>query len=265
MSASALLPLDMTKLVPLVTGGGSGIGLGLVEEFLKRGSPKVLITGRRLAVLQKVADTYPGKVFFLQSDAGSAKDREALLEWVKAEHSDCNALINNAGIQRRIPMSQDTADWQERAAEIEINLNGPIHLCTIFIPYFLSKTNETTVLATVSSALAFVPLGAGPVYSATKAGMHNYTMGLRYSLEDTKVRVLEIIPPAVKSNLGGSHDFGEDLNEYVVATMDRLEAGELEVGFNMSEKARLADRATLDDMMLSLCNNMKVQKFSQDE
>jgi uncharacterized oxidoreductase len=165
MSAAVLVPIEMAVMVPLVTGGGSGIGLGLVEEFLKRGSPKVLITGRRLDVLQKVAETYPGKIFFLQSDAGSAKDREALLEWVKAEHSDCNALINNAGVQRRIPMSQDTADWQERVAEIEINLNGPIHLCTIFTPYFLSKTNETTLLANVSSGLAFVPLPAGPVYS----------------------------------------------------------------------------------------------------
>lgn len=265
MSAATLVPIEMAIMVPLVTGGGSGIGLGLVEEFLKRGSPKVLITGRRLDVLQKVAETYPGKVFFLQSDAGSAKDREALLEWVKAEHSDCNALINNAGIQRRIPMSQDTADWQERVAEIEINVNGPIHLCTIFTPYFLSKTNETTLLANVSSGLAFVPLPAGPVYSATKAAIHNYTMSLRYSLEDTKVRVLEIIPPAVKSNLGGSHDFGEELDEYVAATMDRVEAGELEVGYKMSDKGRLADRATLDGMMQYICNSMKVPKFIQDE
>ena len=110
MSAAARVPIELSIIVPLVTGGGSGIGLGLVEEFLKRGSPKVLITGRRLDVLQKVSETYPGKVFFKQSDAGSANDREALLEWVKAEHSDCNALINNAGIQRRIPMSKDTAD-----------------------------------------------------------------------------------------------------------------------------------------------------------
>lgn len=150
-------------------------------------------------------------------------------------------------------MSQDTADWQERVAEIEINLNGPIHLCTIFTPYFLSKINETTLLANVSSGLAFIPLCAGPVYSATKAAIHNFTMSLRYSLEDTKVRVLEMIPPAV--------DFGEELDEYVAAAMDRVEAGELEVGYKMSDKGRLADRATLDGMMQYLCNSMKVPKL----
>lgn len=265
MSAAALVPLDLTILVPLVTGGGSGIGLGLVEDFLKRGSPKVLITGRRLDPLKKVAKTYPGKVFFLQSDAGSGKDREALLKWVKKEHPDCNALINNAGVQRPVALSKDTADWQERAKEIEINLNGPIHLCTIFTPFFLSKTKETTVLATVSSGLAFIPFCAGPVYSATKAAIHNYTMSLRYSLEDTKVRVLEIVPPAVKTNLGGAHAFGEELDEYITATMDRVQAGELEVGFNFSEKARLGDRVTLDGMMQGLCAQMHVPKFSQSE
>ena len=91
-------------------------------------------------------------------------------------------------------------------------------------------------------------------------------MSLRYSLEDTKVRVLEIIPPAVKSNLGGSHDFGEELDEYVdSATMDRVEPGEFEVGYKFSDKGWLADSATLDGMMQYMCNSMNVPKFSQDE
>ena len=49
---------------------------------------------------------------------------------------------------------------------------------------------------------------------------------------------IEIVPPAVKTNLGGSHDFGEELDEYIVATMDRIAAGESEVGYKFSEMAR---------------------------
>lgn len=260
-------PMNMKQIIPLITGGGSGIGLGLVKEFLKRGSPKVLITGRRHEVLQAVADEFPQKVFFQVSDAGSPADRVALLDWIQTEHSDCNALINNAGVQRRIALAQDTASWEERVSEIEINLHGPIHLCTMFTPYLLSKsvdssTGNLALLANVSSGLAFVPFAAGPVYSATKAAIHNYTMSLRYSLSDTHVRVVEIIPPAVKSNLGGSHAFGEDLDEYVQATMDRIEAGETEVGYNFSERARLADRDTLDGMMNQLATMMPIDKFS---
>lgn len=254
-------PIDLTQIIPLVTGGGSGIGLGLVQEFLKRGSPKVLITGRRQDVLQGVANDYPGKVFYKVSDAGNAADRVALLDWVVAEHDDCNALVNNAGIQRRVPLVQDDASWEDRASEIEINLHGPIHLCTLFAPYFLKKDVSIALLANVSSGLAFVPFTAGPVYAATKAAIHSYTMSLRYSLQDTHVRVVEIVPPAVKTNLGGSHDFGEELDEYVTATMDRIQAGQSEVGYGFSEKARLADRATLDGLMEHMSTSMHVPKY----
>jgi uncharacterized oxidoreductase len=262
---ATLHPLDFKKIVPLVTGGGSGIGFGLVQEFLKRGSPKALITGRRLDVLEKAASQFPGRIFYQVSDAGSATDREALLEWVSTQHGDCNALINNAGIQRQFPLALDTGSWDERATELEINLHGPIHLCTIFTPYFLNQTKDSddkmALIANVSSGLAFVPFPAGPVYSATKAAIHNYTMSLRYSLSDTKVRVVEIVPPAVKTNLGGSHDFGEELDVYAAATMDRVEAGEAEVGFGFSETARLADRATVEGMMENLATTMHVTKY----
>jgi uncharacterized oxidoreductase len=250
----------MTLIIPLVTGGGSGIGLGLVREFLKRGSPKVLITGRREEILQEVASEYPGKVFYKVSDAGSSTDRVALLDWVAADHDDCNALVNNAGVQRRVPLVQDDASWEERASEIEINLHGPIHLCTLFTPYFMKK-DGLALLANVSSGLAFVPFPAGPVYGATKAAIHSYTMALRYSLQDTHISVLEIVPPAVKTNLGGSHDFGEELDVYVTATMDRVQAGESEIGYNFSETARLADRATLDGMMNHLSSTMQVPRY----
>jgi uncharacterized oxidoreductase len=259
----SLSPLPMQQLVPLVTGGGSGIGLAFVKEFIQRGAPKVLITGRREDVLQAVQQQYPaGTIAYKVSDAGNTADRVALLDWVQQEHPDCNALINNAGIQRRVPLAEDLeTKWEDRVPELEINLHAPIHLCTLFIPYFLQK--DMAVIANVSSGLAFVPFTAGPVYSATKAAIHSFTMSLRYSLEDTDIRVIEIVPPAVKTNLGGSHDFGEELDEYAAATMDRIAGGELEVGYRFSENARLADRATLDGMMNNLSTMMHVPKIAR--
>jgi uncharacterized oxidoreductase len=259
----SLSPLAMKQLVPLVTGGGSGIGLGFVKEFIQRGAPKVLITGRRESVLQEVQEQFPaGTIVYKVSDAGNAADRIALLDWVQQEHPDCNALVNNAGIQRRVPLAEDMeTKWEDRVPELEINLHAPIHLCTLFIPFFLQK--DVAVIANVSSGLAFIPFTAGPVYSATKAAIHSFTMSLRYSLEDTGIRVIEIVPPAVKTNLGGSHDFGEELDEYATATMDRIAAGELEVGFRFSENARQADPAALVGMMNNLSTMMHVTKFSR--
>jgi uncharacterized oxidoreductase len=230
-----------------------------VVEFLKRGSPKVLITGRREAVLKEAAAKYPGQIFYLVNDAGSASDREALLEWVKTDHPDCNALVNNAGILRGVAPALDTAAWEERATEIEINFAGPVHLCSIFIPWFLSKTNEECFVATMSSLLAFVPFTQGPVYSATKAAIHNYTAAMRYSLEGTNVRMIEIVPPAVKTDM---MPFGEDRDDFCAATMDRLQAGETEIGFNASETMRLADPQTRLAMMVERAEKWNTPRFS---
>ena len=84
---------------------------------------------------------------------------------------------------------------------------------------------------------------------------------MRYALHDTNIKVVEIIPPAVKTNLGGSHDFGKDLNECAQPTMDRFEAGETEIGYKFSDTARLADRSALDGMMNHLASTMQVEKF----
>lgn len=257
----SLEAIDMTQIVPLVTGGSGGIGLGLVKEFLKHGSPKVLITGRHEEALQKVAEEFQGKVFYKVSDSGQAADRVALLQWVQENHPDCSALVNNAGIQRRVDPVSDDASWEERASEIEINVSGPIHLTTLFVPFFLAKPETVCILANVSSGLAFIPFCGGPVYAATKAAIHSYTMSMRYSLQDTNVRVVEIVPPAVKTNLGGSHDFGEECDEYCAATMERIVAGEPEVGYKFSEVARKADRDTSDAMMSQVARTMNVQKY----
>lgn len=253
-------PFDFMSAVPLVTGGGSGIGLGLVEEFLKAGCSKALITGRREEVLKEAAAKHPGKIHYLVSDAGKAQDREVLFAWVKEHHPDCNAIINNAGVQRRVPPCTETAPWDERAQEIEINFSGPVHLCSLFAGWLVEK-KQPAMIATVSSGLAFIPFPNGPVYSATKAAIHNYTMALRYSLEPTQVRVVEIAPPAVKSNLGGSHAFGEDCDVFCEAVMKRVAAGELEVGFGMSETGRTAGREQIIGMMNGIAKNMHCAQY----
>ena len=197
-----LQALPMSKLIPLVTGGGSGIGRAFVDQFIQRGAPKVLITGRRESVLQATQASYPsGVIEYKVSDAGNVKDRVELFQWVQTNHPDCNALVNNAGIQRRIPLVEDMeTTWEERATEIEINLNGPIHLCTLFLPHFLQKKEEVTVLANVSSGLAFVPFASGPVYAATKAALNHVTRLLAVSLAPD-IRVNAVAPGLVDTPL----------------------------------------------------------------
>src|SRR6185312_7468783 len=151
----------------LITGGASGIGLGLTERFIQEGNT-VIICGRREAVLQEAAAKLPS-VITKACDLSSESDRIALYEWIKAEHPDLNVLVNNAGIQNW--MQIDDANFMDRTrAEIVTNIEAPLHLTHLFIQLPALKT-----IINVTSGLSFAPFAKVPVYSATKAFFRSFT------------------------------------------------------------------------------------------
>jgi uncharacterized oxidoreductase len=225
----------------LITGGSSGIGLALAERFSKAGN-EVIVTGRRAALLAEVTRRLPS-VSTIVSDSGNPADRAQLAAEVTARFPRLNVVINNAGIQRRLNLLE-SEPWEQTAEEIAINLGGPIHTASLFIPHLTEQ--EKPVLVNVTSGLAFVPLSAVPVYSATKAALHSFTLSLRQQLRLTKVEVVEVIPPAVRSNLGGAHDFGVDTAEYADSVMAQLADGRPEVTYQFSAQTSQASRAELD-------------------
>lgn len=231
----------------LITGGTSGIGMALAERFLKRGNT-VVICGRDPVKLEAMKKKHPAMITVV-ADTGKEKDRVDLWNRVTKEFPKLNVLINNAGIQRKIDLTKAEA-WSETDSEIDINIGGPIHLSMLAIPH-LSK-QERALIANVSSGLAFVPLVATPVYSATKAAVHSFTLSLRHQLKKTGIEVVEIIPPAVRTNLGGSHDFGEPLDEYADAVMSQFAEGRNEITYTFSSKSSQASRSELDGIFQQL-------------
>jgi uncharacterized oxidoreductase len=227
----------------LITGGSSGIGLALAERFLAAGNV-VLVCGRREDALAEVRRKHPA-LHTVVADTGNASDRRALFAQAVAQFPKLNVLINNAGIQRKVELTS-VEPWAETAQEIAINLEGPIHLAALFISH-LSK-QERPLIANVSSGLAFVPLATVPVYCATKAAIHSFTQSLRHQLRTSGIEVVEIIPPAVRTNLGGSHDFGAPLADYADSVMTQLEEGRPEVSYEFSAKGSQASRAELDEI-----------------
>ncbi len=211
----------------LITGGASGIGLGLTERFIKEGNT-VIICGRREEVLRKVADQFSEAVVAKQCDLASADEREKLYEWIAAEHGDTNVLINNAGIQQHMKIAD--ADFYERAqTEIATNIEAPIHLTNLFL-----KLDSLRTIINVTSGLSFVPYARVPVYSATKAFFHSFTLSLRHTMPD--IEVIEIIPPAINTDLGGVglHDHAPPVGEFVEAIFEQLKAGATEITFGQS-------------------------------
>ena len=212
----------------LITGGASGIGLGLTERFVKEGNI-VIICGRREAALQEVATKFPA-VITKVCDLASETARIELFNWVAENHSDLNVLVNNAGIQNWMDVSD--IDFYERAsAEITTNVLAPIHLTNLFVQL---KSLDTII--NVTSGLAFVQLSKVPVYCATKAFFHSFTLSLRHLLKSKNIEVIEMIPPALDTDLGGKglHDGQPPVSDFVNAVFEQIKEGEAELTFGFS-------------------------------
>jgi uncharacterized oxidoreductase len=233
----------------LITGGATGIGLALAQRFVSSGSA-VIVCGRRADKLQEAEKTVPGLITH-QSDVATPQEREKLLAWAQKNHPDVNMLVNNAGISRRFSL-EEPVDWAQAGLEIAINLDAPIHLSALFVP--LLKKQKNPAIVNVSSGLAFVPMAAAPVYCATKAALHSFTLSLRHQLRKSPIRVIEIIPPAVKTDIGGPGvaPFGVELDEFSDSIFAKLKTGESEVSFGTAEARRNMSRAELDEYFRQL-------------
>jgi uncharacterized oxidoreductase len=204
----------------LITGGASGIGRGLAEAFHRKGN-QVIIAGRRQSALDAVVAANPGMAAF-SVDMTEPASIVGLAQRVTATYPALNAVINNAGIMVREDVSGDYLATAEDT--VATNLLGPIRLTAALLPHLLAQPLAT--ILTVSSGLAFVPLGATPTYSATKAAIHSYSQALRYQLRGTSVGVVEIAPPYVQTTLTGEHQASDPnampLADYISETMDLL-------------------------------------------
>ena len=223
----------------LITGGGSGIGLGLAERFIND-SNTIIICGRREAVLNEVAGKFPS-IITRVCDLAIAEERVELFNWVAQNHPDLNVLVNNAGIQNWMGVADD--DFYEKADnEIDININAPVHLTKLF----LSLPALDTIM-NVTSGLAFVPFSKVPVYCGTKAFLRSFTLSLRHMLKETNTEVIEIIPPAINTNLGGTgiHNNHPSVNDFVESIFKQLQEGKTELTFGTSETRAAANNAAI--------------------
>ena len=213
----------------LITGGASGIGLGLTERFLVENNT-VIICGRRESLLAQIKEKHPS-VITRVCDLAIESERISLYEWVAENHPDLQVLVNNAGIQNWMNIS-DEHFYEKSKQEIETNVMAPIHLSHLFIELKSLKT-----ILNVTSGLSFVPLTKTPVYSATKAFFHSFTLSLRHLLKTRNIEVIEVIPPALNTDLGGVglHDGQPAVSDFVESIFEQLKEGKTELTFGFSE------------------------------
>jgi uncharacterized oxidoreductase len=210
--------MNLTGNTIFITGGGSGIGRGLAEGLHKRGN-KVIISGRRKGHLDAVVKANPG-IEAVELDIADPASIKTVAKKLIAEHPELNVLINNAGIMD-VDHADGAIDDKLLASTVTTNLLGPIRLTSALVDHLKRRRG---VIVYNTSVLAFVPLAMAAIYSATKAALHSYALSQRFLLRDSGVRVLEIAPPWVRTELMNSQEAEQamPLDQFIAETLEVL-------------------------------------------
>ncbi len=193
--------MNLTSNTIFITGGTSGIGRSYAEAFHKLGN-QVIVSGRRKGHLAEVTKANPG-MQAVELDVANPDSIAAVSKKLIADYPKLNAVINNAGVMYLDDPSAEMDDSQTQSI-VATNLLGPIRVTSALIEHL--KKQPAAYVMNVSSGLAFTPMSFTSVYCATKAAIHSYTMTLRYKLKNSNVRVVEIVPPWVQTDLLNSKD-----------------------------------------------------------
>ncbi len=215
--------MNITGNTIFIPGSTSGIGLALAIGLQAKGNT-VIIGGRRTGLLERIAAEHPG-IDTVQIDTADAASIEAAAKQVLAKHPDLNVLVAMAGIMRAEDWRRSESFLASAESVITTNLLGPIRLIAAFTGHLQAQPDAAIV--TVSSGLAFAPLAATPSYNASKAAIHMLSESIRLQLAGTTVQVVELEPPAVRTELLPGQTASEHampLDEFVAEVLALLES-----------------------------------------
>lgn len=180
----------------LLTGGSRGIGPVITEYLIKSGAC-VAIAARSETALQNVASklsTIGHRIFIVPVDLRNQSQREELINNVLKEFGTIDILINNAGLETEGAYIDLT--WTAIQETVEVNLLAPMALTRLILPLMLK--NKTGHIINIASIAAKSGAPYAAVYSGTKAGLAEWTRGLRLELARTGVRFSTIFPGYVR-------------------------------------------------------------------
>jgi len=226
----------------LVTGGTRGIGFELVRAFSRRGAT-VALCGRSESgpELRARLGTRPA---YYQADLASPSAIEGLASRVREEIGPPTILVNNAGVQFNHVWSEtDSLDrWACAQTEVNVNLLAPLGLTALFLNDLIAAPRAAII--NLTSILAHAPKESAPVYSATKAALRSFSVGLRCPLSASPhVRIVEVIPPVVDTAMTAGRGSGKmDPGAVAEEIVHGIEKGENEIWIGKARVVRILQR-----------------------
>jgi uncharacterized oxidoreductase len=152
-------------------------------------------------------------------------------------------LVNNVGIQNASDFTKPI-DIESVQREIDKNLTTPVHLYNLFANPL--KNQPESAIINISSGIAFTPLAFIPLYCATKATVHSFSLSQRYLLSKTSIKVFEIAPPIVDTDPDGGarnqreqRNMGNKPEEFANLAIQAIENNEFEVTIGFVANLRL--------------------------
>ncbi|SMO74352.1 SDR family oxidoreductase [Gracilimonas mengyeensis] len=181
----------------LITGATAGIGKALTKAFIQQNNT-IIAVGRdekKFKDLRSLSDD----IIPFRCDLADKDELEKLVVFIEKKHPDTNILVNNAAIQYNYSFWDEQHITEKIQQELQVNLYAPLALTGLLLPVL--SMNRQPAIVNISSGLALSPKKQAPVYCGTKAAIHIFSKSLRYQLEGHGIRVFEIIPPIVDTNM----------------------------------------------------------------
>ena len=215
--------MNITGNTIFIPGATSGLGLALAVALHDKGN-KVIVGGRRAELLEQIAARHPG-LDTVRIDTADTASIEVAAKEVLARHPDLNVLITMAGIMRVEDWRTPSAFLSSAEETMTTNVLGPIRLIAAFIEHLQGRPDSTII--TVSSGLGFTPLAVTPSYNASKAAIHMLSESIRLQFAGTTVKIVELVPPAVRTSLLPGQEKSQwamPLEDFTTEVMSLLES-----------------------------------------
>lgn len=229
--------METTNKTALVTGAGSGIGYAIAKLLKEKGNT-VIIAGRNAAKINQAAEALG--VTGIVCDVTDTNAVDALVQKVKTEYPQLNVLVNNAGVANLYKLGEGAGAFEKAKQEFAVNYFGPVLLTEKLLPVL--KQQPEAAIVNITSNVTFHPLVVLPTYSDTKAALHSHTVALRHILQDTAIKVYEVMPSLVNTeatrDMGGENGMAPD---YVAeVTIKGIENNSYEIYVGDTETQRKA-------------------------